>query len=282
MEQLSPDLSAIQEFLQSEVIKKKFDDILGAKAPAFIINVMQVVIANTDLHKADHNSICNAAVEIALLGLPLSNNLQYAHIASLEKEGKIYAQFNIGWRGLVQLAQRTDKFKTINVVDVREGELINNDLLTGVLSFKWEQVEAKRKTLPIIGWVSYFELLTGFQKSNYKTVEALEEHGAKYSKTFKTGNWSDNKDAMCAKTVIKKLLSDWAPLSDHVEISRAIKADQSIITEEGKYTYMDNPATDNKAKRATGKDKAANAVKEVTKLLQAGVGKKQTSNEKKK
>lgn len=282
-------LKAIKTFLNSEGIREKFAEMLGRRAPQFITSVMQIVSSNKDLSSADVQSVYNAAATAAILDLPLNSNLQFAHIVGYKdnkRGGVVYAQFQMGWRGFVQLAQRSGQFQTVNVTDVREGELVKRDRLTGECVFKWEDNEEERASKKIIGFVSYFRLVNGFEKQLYKTVEQLREHGKKYSKTYnrEDGKWNTDFDAMCSKTVIKEILNKFAPLS--VEMQTAIRADQSIIgsIDEGKFEYPDNPIqdadelSDEEAadiERKTRADQAKLAEEHAEAMLKAGANKKE-------
>ena len=135
----------------------------------------------------------------------------------------------MGYKGFIQLAQRSGQYKTINAIDVREGEIIGKNLLTGEIVFKWEQDEDKRDALPIIGYVSYFELLNGFSKTMYMSVKKLKAHAKKYSKTYQRdkGQWVENFDGMSLKTLLKLNISKYGPLS--VDLQKAITFDQAIV-----------------------------------------------------
>ena len=118
--------------------------------------------------------------------------------------------------------------------------------MTGECTFEWEQDDIKRQQLPTIGFLSYFKLINGFEKPLFKTVPELKAHASKYSKTYNkpTGKWNTDFDAMCAKTVIKEILSKWGPLS--IDMALAMQSDQSIVKsiDEGKFEYPDNPVQD--------------------------------------
>lgn len=242
--QLTP-FENIKNFMNGEGVAAKFQSILGKKANGFITSVMQIVASNKDLSLCAPESIYNAAAMAAILDLPLNNNLQFAAIIPYKdnKTGIVSAQMQIMWRGFCQLAQRSGKFSTINVTDVREGELIKRDRMTGECVFNWEQNDEVRQKLPIIGFLSYFRLINGFEKPLYRTIAELKAHGQKYSKTWNNqyGKWTTDFEAMCAKTVIKEVLQKWAPLS--IEMAQSIQADQSVIAniEEGRFEYPDNP-----------------------------------------
>ena len=145
---------------------------------------------------------------------------------------------------MYQLALRTSQFKFIHSTDVRKGELIHFDYLTGGMSFNWEQDHEKRQYLEIIGYVSYFELNNGYSNTLFMDLKKVREHAKKYSKNFAkygTGLWKDDEENMALKTVTKLNLSKNAPLS--IEMQTAILADQAVITDKGN-KYIDNEPID--------------------------------------
>lgn len=228
-------VKGISTFLNSDAIKNKFTEILGQKGVGFISSVLSVVNSNQSLANADQNSIYTAALMAASLDLPINQNLGLAYIVpynAKQSDGTIkqMAQFQLGYKGFKQLAQRTGQFKYINESDVKQGEIKSYDRLTGEIIFEWIQDPAERLKLPVIGYVSYFELLNGFKSTFYMSMEEVESHAKKYSQTYKkygTGLWKDEKDGMAKKTVAKLNLSKNAPLS--IEMQKAIVADQAVI-----------------------------------------------------
>lgn len=220
------NMKGISQFLNSNSIKQKFEEIIGKNANGFIASLLSTVNNNALLQKADQNSIYTAALMAASLKLPINQNLGLAYIVPYA--GK--AQFQLGYKGFKQLAQRSGQFLVINDSDVREGEIINHNRLTGEIEFNWEQDPAKRLKLKPVGYVSYFKLVNGFESTFYMTNEELTAHAKKYSQTFKkygTGLWKDEFDGMARKTVTKLNLSKNAPLS--IELQRATIADQAVI-----------------------------------------------------
>ena len=181
-------------------------------------------------------SVYNAASVAAILDLPINQNLGFAYIVPYnesyrDEQGnwkkRQVAQFQMGYKGFIQLAQRSGQFKTISAAPIYEGQLVESNPLTGfVFDF------TKKMSDKVIGYAGYFQLLNGFEKTVYATVEELKAHGKKYSQTFKTdkGIWVDNFDAMATKTVIKLMLSKFAPLS--IEMQKAITLDQGVIKDE--------------------------------------------------
>jgi len=188
--------------------------------------------------ECDPKSILKSAMTAASLNLPINPNLGFAYMIPFKnKEGVMLAQLQLGYKAFIQLAQRSGQFKTINVSDVRQGELTHIDRLTGEYVFEW--IEDRLK-LPIIGYVGYMELTNGFSKSLYMTAQELKSHGMKFSQTMKKGYglWVDDFDSMASKTVIKLLLSKYAPLT--IDMQKATLADQAVVVEDGEYEYVDN------------------------------------------
>lgn len=229
--QIAPTgVKGLSQFLNQSAIKAKFAEILGQKANGFIASVLSVINSNNQLANADQNSIYTAALLAASLDLPINPNLGFAYIVPYRSNGVQVAQFQLGYKGFKQLAQRTGQFKILRDTDVRQGELKDFDRLTGVMQFEWVQDPAERIKLPVIGYVSHFVLVNGFTSTFYMTKQEAEAHGKKYSQTFKrygTGLWKDEFDGMALKTVCKLNLSKNAPLS--IEMQRAILADQAVI-----------------------------------------------------
>lgn len=228
-------IKGVSQFLSSDSIKNKFTEILGNKGVGFISSVLSVVSANKNLADADQNSIYTAALLAASLDLPINQNLGLAYIVpykTRQPDGsyKQMAQFQLGYKGFLQLAQRSGQFKNINSTDVKEGEILSWDRMSGEITFNWIQDSKERLAKKTIGYLSYFKLLNGFENSLYMTIEEIDAHAKKYSQTYKqygTGLWKDEFEGMAKKTVTKLNLSKNAPLS--IEMQRAVVSDQAVI-----------------------------------------------------
>ena len=238
------DLKLFNQTITNVKTQEYLEGVLGEKKQAFVNNLTALVSNDKGLQACEPTTLMFAALKATALDLPLDNNLGFAYVIPFKdnKLGKTVATFMCGYKGITQLAIRSGQFKTINVTDVREGELKGRNRMTGELSFEWIEDDAVRCKLPIIGYVGYFKLLSGYSKTTYWSVEELKQHGVKYSQTYKKGCgvWADNFDQMCRKTVIKLMLNKGdAPMS--VEMQQAIKYDQSVILDEdGRYEYVDN------------------------------------------
>lgn len=229
----------LANLLSGDKVKSRFNEILGAKAPAFISSVLSVANNNTLLKKAKPQTVLNAAVVAATLDLPINQNLGFAYIVPYKDE----AQFQLGYKGLVQLAMRSGQYKTINVTEVYEGEITKVNRFTGDYEF------GEKTSDKVVGYMGYFKLVNGFEKYLYMTTEEAEKHGKKYSQTFKRGGglWSTDFDAMAKKTCLKMLLSKFGILS--IEMQRAQAFDQAVIkgditevenVDEAEIAYVDN------------------------------------------
>ena len=234
--ELAKPQDTLKAFFDKDGVKKKFEDMLGKRSVQFITSVLQIANNNTLLSKSDPISIYNAAASAATLDLPLNNNLGFAWIVPYG--GK--AQFQIGWKGFVQLAMRTGQYKKINVVEVYENQFISWNSLTEELKADFE----KEGTGKVVGYCAYFIMVNGFEKIVYWSADKVKAHGKRYSKTFGNGVWKDEFDKMAKKTVLKNMLSQWGYLS--VELMNAIKVDQSVVKsdniEETEVEYVDATA----------------------------------------
>jgi recombination protein RecT len=227
------DKYPVKSFFTQDSVKKKFDELLGKRSSSFMTSVLQIVASNNMLQNADPASIFNAACVAATLDLPLNNNLGFAYIVPYGKS----AQFQMGYKGFIQLAQRSGQFQTISAAPIYAGQLIEQDPLRG---FRFDfSVE---KSGEPIGYAAFFRLMNGFEKTLFMTTDELKQHGLKFSQTYKKGFglWKDDFEAMAQKTVLKLLLSKFAPLS--VEMQTATIVDQSVVKNSDTLdvSYLDN------------------------------------------
>lgn len=253
-----PQPLTVKNLFGRDDVKQKFQELLGKRSVSFITSVLQIVASSKQLANAEPTSVYHAAAVAATMDLPINNQLGYAYIVPYkQKINGVYvqvAQFQMGYKGFIQLAQRSGAYKKISATDVREGELKGFDRLKGEYIFEWEKDEVKRMSLPVIGYAAYFELLNGFEKTDYKDIAELRRHGAKYSKTYNdsNGRWNTDFESMAIKTVLKLLISKYGPLS--IEMQRAVTADQAVINDADAVdvTYPDNepePPVDKETER---------------------------------
>lgn len=236
-----------KDFFNKEAVKNKFQELLGDRASSFMTSVLQVVSSNDLLKDAEPTSVYQAAMIAATLNLPINNNLGFAYIVpyrTKQQDGtyKVLAQFQLGYKGFIQLSQRSGQFQTMNVTDVREGEIKSHNRLSDEVEFEWMQDQKARLSKKTVAYVAYFKLLNGFEKLHLMYSDELESHGKRFSQTYKKGFglWKDDFDSMSKKTALKLLLSKYAPLS--VDMQKAIVSDQAVINnaETMDVDYVDN------------------------------------------
>lgn len=233
--------TTIKSFFDKPAVKAKLTELLNKNAASFTTSVLQIVNSNTMLAKADPMSIFNAACMAATLNLPINNNLGFAYIVPFnnKKQKTVEAQFQIGYKGFIQLAQRSGQFERLVSIPVYEKQLVKKDLINGFV-FDWDS-EPDEKESPI-GYYAYFKLINGFSAELYMSKADIDKHALRYSQSFKQGYgvWADNYEVMALKTVTKLLLSKQAPLS--IEMQKAVMSDQSVIKDitNDNYDYIDN------------------------------------------
>lgn len=234
--EITTEQNSVQGLLSSDNIKERLQDILGKNASTFATSVIQITKSNKLLAKAEPSSIVGAAMTAATLNLPLNNSLGYAYIIPFnerQSNGQYLqkAQFQIGYKGFIQLAMRSGQFKTIHATDVKKDEIIGRDRLSGEITFDWIENDEQRVKTETVGYVAYFKLLNGYEATLFMTMNELQGHGTRFSQTFKKGFglWKDDFDSMAKKTVLKLLLSKYAPLS--IDMQTAVKTDQASFND---------------------------------------------------
>lgn len=246
-------IPALKSLLATEAIRKQMKSLLGDKAGHFMMAIVGVVEGTPQLQDCEPQSIINSAIASATLDLPIEKNLGYAYIVPYKDK----AQFQMGYKGYIQLALRSGQYKYINSIEIKEGELENYNLLTGEFNFKFIEDINQRLEAKTIGYASYIEFTNGFRNTLYMTKEQVLDHAEKYSQSYGTdlkkgyssSNWSKNFDAMALKTVLKLNLSKFGVLS--VSVQKALQIDGSSInsiSEEGTINieYVDNTNEENK------------------------------------
>lgn len=213
----------IIEYIKLDSIQQSAEKALGSGGRQFLTSIISFANSNAAIMECEPRSVYTACLTAATLDLSVNPNLGQAYIVPFKNKGVMQAQFQIGYRGFIQLAERSGQFKRIGVREVRDEQLIGFDHF-GEPLFDFN-VGAEGE---VIGYMAYFELINGFYKIDFMTVAELEKHGKLYSQTYKKGFgvWKDNFAAMAKKTVIKLLLSKWAPLN--TEMQKAIEEDQKV------------------------------------------------------
>lgn len=257
--QTQPKFSIV---IQTDTYKKLINNTLGdsERAKRFIASISSAVGTNPNLQKCDAGSILSGALLGEALNLSPSPQLGQYYLVPYDK--KQYnqqtkkwevvasnAQFQIGYKGYIQLAIRSGQYKDIDVIEVREGEYLGRDKLTGKHIFSFVESEVEREEKPIIGYLAYFEYLNGFYKNIYWTKEKMQKHAIEYSQAYASdiknntsySFWTKDFNGMAFKTMLRQLISKWGVMS--VEVQEALNKDMTVLKTDGSYDYVDNKPT---------------------------------------
>lgn len=238
--------------IQTEGYKKLINNTLGEpnRAKRFIASISSAVATNQQLQQCDAGSILSGALLGEALNLSPSPQLGQYYLVPFNdsKKGKV-AQFQLGYKGYIQLAIRSGQYKDIDVIEVREGEYLGRDRLTGKHQFEFIEDEVSREGKQIIGYMAYFEYLNGFYKNIYWSKGKMQKHALEYSKAYASdvekgtsySFWTKDFNGMAFKTMLRQLISKWGVMS--IEMQDAINKDMSVVKEDGSYEYVDNQPT---------------------------------------
>ena len=219
--------NSLKAMVDNEKTQKKFKDLLGNKAQGFLVSLLNTVGGNTQLQQADAMSVLKAGAVAATLDLPIDPNLGFSYIVPYNSRGKNEAQFQMGYKGFIQLAIRSAQYRKINVAELYEGQFISYDPITDTLEYDINNKISDTVT----HYIAYFKTVNGFDKYNVMSKDEIINHAKKFSKTYssKYSPWVTNFESMAKKTVLKLLLSKFGILS--IEMQIAQKADQAVIEE---------------------------------------------------
>lgn len=232
-------------YLTQDAVKNQINSVIGGKdGQRFIASIVSAVNTNPALSECTNRSILSAA----LLGesLKLSPSPQLGHYYMVpfndKNKGKV-AQFQLGYKGYIQLAIRSGQYKKLNVLAIKEGEIeyfdpMNEEIQVSLMVNKWNEREA----LPTVGYYAMFELTNGFRKAIYWSKEQMEAHALTYSPGYKAKKgytfWEKNFDAMAYKTMLRQLISKWGIMS--IDMQAAFDGDMAVINEDGTKEYVEN------------------------------------------
>lgn len=235
-------LQKFNAMLENTRTQEYLTNVLGEKKQTFVSNMVALVSSNKALSECDPSTIMFSCLKATALSLPLDPSLGLAWVLPYKdnKNNTTVATFQLGAKAYIQLALRTAQYRKINVRDVREGEIVGEDFVSGEMQFK--KLEKDRSKAKVVGYVAMFELINGFSKQLYMSVEELDAHAKRFSQTYRKGYglWSDKemRPAMMEKTILKRLLSKYGVLS--VEMEQAIKSDSAVLGENDAVRYIDN------------------------------------------
>lgn len=218
------EAKTLKGMLEMPAYKNKFNEMLGKKAAGFMSSIIAVTNNNKYLAKANPATVIGAAAQAAMLDLPINQSLGFAYIVPYGNE----AQFQLGYKGYIQLAQRSGQYVDIGAKTVYEGELEYENRLLDKFKF------GERTGDKVIGYLAYFRLTNGFEKMLFMELDEMIAHAKKYSKNYKGGTdkWGlTDFNTMAEKTVLKRLLSKYGPLSiESIQMSQALSNDGSVIS----------------------------------------------------
>lgn len=231
-------------YLTNDAVKGQIAKVVGGKnGDRFVTAIISAVQTNPALQECTNNSILNAALIGEALKLSPSPQLGHYYFVPFKnnKTGTTEAQFQLGYKGYIQLAERSGQYKKINVVAIKEGELIGYDPLNEDIEVNLIDDEEEREAAPTIGYYAMFEYINGFRKTMYWSRKKMEAHAIKYSPGYRAKKgytfWEKDFDSMAYKTMIRQLISRWGIMS--IELQTAYESDMAVIREDGTPEYVE-------------------------------------------
>lgn len=234
----------ITAYLTNDAVKNQINQVIGGKdGTKFISAVVSAVNANPGLQECTNQSILSAALLGESLKLSPSPQLgQYYMVPFNDKNKGKVAQFQLGYKGYIQLAIRSGQYKKLNVLAIKEGELIRFDPMNEEIEVKLIDDEEAREQAATIGYYAMFEYTNGFRKAIYWSKKKMEAHALQYSMGYRAKKgytfWEKDFDAMAYKTMLRQLISKWGIMS--IEMQNAIDADMAVINDDGTKSYVEN------------------------------------------
>ena len=232
--------------IQSDMYKNLINQTLGDKdrATRFIASISSAVATNQALQECDAGTILSGALLGESLNLSPSPQLGQYYLVPFNdsKKGYKVAQFQLGYKGYIQLAIRSGQYKKLNVLSIKKGELIKYDPLNEEIEVNLIEDEEERENAETIGYYAMFEYTNGFRKSLYWSKSKMEKHALKYSKGYSVHKgytfWEKDFDGMAYKTMLRQLISKWGIMS--IDMQQAVEKDMATINTDGTYEYVDN------------------------------------------
>jgi len=235
--------TGITAYLNNDAVKNQINSVIGGKdGTKFIASVVSAVNNNPALQECNNSSILSAALLGHSLNLSPSPQLgQYYMVPFNDKNKGKVAQFQLGYKGYIQLAIRSGQYKKLNVLAIKECELIRFDPLNEEIEVNLIEDEEEREQAKTIGYYAMFEYTNGFKKAIYWSKTKMEAHALKYSAGYKAKKgytfWEKDFDGMAYKTMLRQLISKWGIMS--IEMASAMDADMAVINEDGTKNYVD-------------------------------------------
>ena len=234
--------------INSEGYKRMIAQTLGdpKKSARFVTAITSAVSTNPALQNCDAKTIVSAGLLGETLNLSPSPQLGQYYLVPFNdrKNNRVTATFQLGYRGMLQLAQRSGEYKRINAMAIKEGELISYNPFDDEINLQYIEDEEQREALPTIGYYAMFEYRNGFKKIMYWSKEKMEAHALKYSQGYRAKKgytfWEKDFDAMGIKTMLRQLIGKWGIMS--IEMQKAYEADGGVVNQDGSIDYVDTPS----------------------------------------
>lgn len=236
--------------INSDGYKRMINNTLGdpKKSARFVTAITSAVTTNPALQECEASTIVSAGLLGEGLNLSPSPQLGQYYLVPFKdrKNNRTVCQFQLGYKGYIQLAIRSGQYKKLNVLAVKQGELISFNPLEEEIEVQLIDDETEREKAPTIGYYAMFEYVNGFKKAMYWSRAKMESHAEKYSMGYKAKKgytfWEKDFDAMACKTMLRQLISKWGIMS--IEMEKAISSDMGIISENGSVEYLDAPVAE--------------------------------------
>jgi recombination protein RecT len=236
--------TSLTAYLTNDAVKNQINNVIGGKnGSRFVSSIISAVQVNPALQKCTNPSILSAALLGESLKLSPSPQLGQYYMVPFNNNKKGYkeAQFQLGYKGYIQLAIRSGQYKKLNVLAIKEGELVRFDPLNEEIEVNLIDDEEAREETETIGYYAMFEYTNGFKKAMYWSKKKMEAHALKYSKGYQAKKgctfWEKDFDAMAYKTMLRQLISKWGIMS--IDMLSAMDADMAVIHEDGTKDYVD-------------------------------------------
>lgn len=246
---LTTKKAGLTAYLTQDAVKKQINSVIGGKdGQRFISAIISAVNTNPTLQECTNQSILSGALLGESLKLSPSPQLGHYYLVPFNdrNKGKV-AQFQLGYKGYIQLAIRSGQYKKLNVMAIKEGELeyfdpLNEDIKINLMVEDWNA----REQAETVGYYAFFELTNGFRKAIYWSKEQMEAHAMKYSKGYQAKKgytfWEKDFDGMAYKTMLRQLISKWGIMS--IEMMSAMDSDMAVINDDGTKDYVDTEIVD--------------------------------------
>jgi recombination protein RecT len=223
--QVSP-VNQMKNLLANQGMQNLFADALNENKDRFLASIIDLYNGDTYLQGCNPKEVAMEALKAATLNLPINKSLGYAYIVPYKNKGKLTPQFQIGYKGYIQMAQRSGQYKALNAGIMYEGMEVKRDFLRGTF-----EIIGEPKSDKVIGYFAYFQLLNGYEKAVYMTKDEVTEHAERYSQSYGSdySPWKKQFDEMAQKTVIKRLLSKYGVLTTEFQDAMKEEEDREVL-----------------------------------------------------